>query len=348
VSDAPDDGSGAAAPGSAASGGAAPGAVAPLPWRPTADRRALAARARLAARTRAFFEARSVLEVDTPILSAAGVTDPQIESLVTRVGGMPGRFFLSTSPEFAMKRLLAAGSGDIYQLCKVFRDGEIGRWHNPEFTLLEWYRLGFDDAALMTEVESLLGELLAPERSLAVAERLSYAEAMRRHAGIDPHSASEDELALAAARVGARSVSSLDRDARLDLLMGLVVGPKLGRDRPCFVCDYPASQASLARLKPGAPPVAARFELYLDGVEIANGFHELSNAREQRDRFARDLDIRRARRQVDLPTDERLLAALEAGLPDCAGVALGFDRLIALSLGAERLSEAMAFPIDLA
>jgi elongation factor P--(R)-beta-lysine ligase len=343
VSDAPEDGPGATAPGAAALG-----AAAPLPWRPTADRRALAKRAHLAARTRAFFEARGVLEADTPILSAAGATDPQIESLVTRIGGMPGPFFLSTSPEFAMKRLLAAGSGDIYQLCKVFRDGELGRWHNPEFTLLEWYRLGFDDAALMTEVESLLGELLAPERSLAAAERLSYGEAMRRHAGIDPHSASDEELGLAAARLGAGAVSSLDRDARLDLLMGLMVGPKLGRDRPCFVCDYPASQASLARLKPGAPPVAARFELYLDGVEIANGFHELSNAREQRDRFTRDLDARRARRQVELPMDERLLAALEAGLPDCAGVALGFDRLVALSLGAERLSQAMAFPIDLA
>jgi elongation factor P--(R)-beta-lysine ligase len=315
-------------------------------WRPTTDRRALTKRARLAARTRAFFEARGVLEVDTPILSAAGVTDPQIESLVTRIGGMPGRFFLSTSPEFAMKRLLAAGSGDIYQLCKVFRDGERGRWHNPEFTLLEWYRLGFDDAELMTEVEALVGELLAPERSLEVAERLSYADAMRRHAGLDPHSASDDELALAAARCGADSVAALDRDARLDLLMGLVVGPKLGRDRPCFVCDYPASQASLARLKPGVPSVAARFELYLDGIEIANGFHELTNAREQRERFVRDLDARRARGQTEPAIDERLLAALEAGVPDCAGVALGFDRLLALALGAERLSQAIAFPID--
>jgi lysyl-tRNA synthetase class 2 len=339
VSDAPHDGSGDVAPDAGA-----PGAAAPLAWRPTADRQTLAKRARFAARTRAFFEARGVLEVETPILSAAGVTDPQIEPLVTCIGGMPGRFFLSTSPEFPMKRLLAAGSGDIYQLCKVFRDGELGRWHSPEFTLLEWYRLGFDDSALMTEVESLLGELLAPERSLASAERLSYAEAMRRHAGLDPHSASENELALAAARVG--SVCALDRDAQLDLLMGLVVGPKLGRARPCFVCDYPASQASLARLKPGVPPVAARFELYLDGVEIANGFHELSNAREQRDRFVRDLDARRARGQIEPPMDERLLAALGAGLPDCAGVALGFDRLVALALGAERLSQAMAFPID--
>src|SRR5579862_8997618 len=168
---------------------------------------------------------------------------------------------------------------------------------------------------------------------------------MRRHAGIDPHAASDDELERAAARHGAAAPSTLDRDARLDLLMGLVVGPKLGRDRPCFVCDYPASQASLARLKPGSPPVAARFELYIDGVELANGFHELADAREQRARFVQDLQARRARGQSEPPMDQRLLAALEAGMPDCAGVALGFDRLVALALGADRLSRAMAFPI---
>jgi lysyl-tRNA synthetase class 2 len=315
-------------------------------WRPTADRRALLERARLLGRTRAFFERRGVLEVETPTLSAAGVTDPQIESLVTRVRGIPGRFFLSTSPEFPMKRLLAAGSGDIYQLCKVFRDGELGRWHNTEFTLLEWYRLGFDDAALMTEVEALLGDLLAAERPLEAAERLRYAEAMRRHAGVDPHASSDSELERAAAHHGVAVGAELDRDAKLDLLMALVVGPKLGRGRPCFVCDYPASQASLARLKPGFPPVAARFELYLDGIELANGFHELSHARELRDRFVRDLETRRSRGQIEPPLDEHLLAALDAGLPDCAGVALGFDRLVAVALGAARLSQAMAFPID--
>jgi elongation factor P--(R)-beta-lysine ligase len=315
-------------------------------WRPTADRRALEKRARLVARTRAFFEARGVLEVETPILSAAGATDPQIESLSTRVGGLDDRFFLSTSPEFAMKRLLAAGMGDIFQLCKVFRDGERGRWHNPEFTMLEWYRLGYDDDALMGEVEALVETLLEPERALAPAERLSYAEALRRYAGIDPHAASDHELELAAARHGTVVAGSLDRDARLDLLMGLVVGPKLGRDRPCFICDYPASQASLARLKPGSPAVAARFELYLDGVELANGFHELADAREQRRRFEQDLATRRVRGQIEPPMDERLLAALDAGMPDCAGVALGFDRLVAVALGADRLSAAMAFPID--
>jgi lysyl-tRNA synthetase class 2 len=315
-------------------------------WRPTAVRAALHRRAAMLARVRAFFAERGVLEVETPTLSAGGVTDPQIESLVSRITGLPHEFYLSTSPEFAMKRLLAAGSGDIYQLCKVFRDGERGRWHNPEFTLLEWYRIGFDDAALMSEVELLVGELLAPERRLPRAERLSYAAAMRQYAGVDPHTADDRELDGAAQRLKLACEADLDRDAKLDLLMGLAVGPRLGRERPCFICDYPASQASLARLKPGLPRVAARFELYLDGIELANGFHELANPAEQRARFLQDLATRRARGQLEPRMDERLLAALEAGMPDCAGVALGFDRLAAIALGAGRLSEAMAFSIE--
>ena len=315
-------------------------------WRPTAPLAALHRRAVMLARVRAFFAERGVLEVETPTLSAGGVTDPQIESLVSRIRGLPHEFYLSTSPEFAMKRLLAAGSGDIYQLCKVFRDGERGRWHNPEFTLLEWYRTGFDDAALMSEVELLVGELLAPERRFPRAERLTYATAMRQYAGVDPYTAEDRELDGAAQRLGLACEADLDRDARLDLLMGLAVGPQLGRERPCFICDYPASQASLARLKPGLPRVAARFELYLDGIELANGFHELANPAEQRARFLQDLAPRRARGQAEPRMDERLLAALEAGMPDCAGVALGFDRLAAIALGAGRLSEAMAFSIE--
>lgn len=315
-------------------------------WRPTATPAALQQRAALLARTREFFAARGVLEVETPALSCAGVSDPQIESLVTRLAGVHRPLYLHTSPEFPMKRLLAAGSGDIYQLCRVFRDGEHGRWHNPEFTLLEWYRVGFDDAGLMSEVEALAARLLAPQRRLEQAERLTYAQALRRHAGVDAHGATERDLERAATAHGIDCKADLDRDAKLDLLMGLVVGPQLGRERPCFIVDYPASQASLARLKPGLPPVAARFEFYLDGVELANGFHELSDAGEQRSRFARDLEVRRARGQAEPPLDGRLLAALEAGIPDCAGVALGFDRLVAIAIGATRLSQAIAFPID--
>jgi lysyl-tRNA synthetase class 2 len=315
-------------------------------WRPSAAFRAMQRRATLLARVRSFFADRGVLEVETPILSAAGVTDPQIESLTTRVRGRPGAMYLQTSPEFAMKRLLAAGSGDIYQIGKVFRDGEVGRWHNPEFTMLEWYRIGFDDAALMTEVEDLVRMLLAPARELAAAERLTYAAALERYAGVAAHTASEAELASAAAAHGIVCEATLDRDARLDLLMGLVVGPHLGVGRPSFVCDYPASQASLARLKPGLPRVAARFEFYLDGIELANGFHELGVADEQRRRFEQDLIVRRARGQAEPPIDEHLLSALESGLPECAGVALGFDRLAAIAAGAASLEEIIAFPIE--
>jgi len=315
-------------------------------WQPTATTAALHVRARMLAQARDFFRGRNVLEVDTPILSAGAVTDPQIDSLTTRVRGLSTTFYLSTSPEFPMKRLLAAGVGDIYQIGKVFRDGEFGRWHNPEFTLIEWYRIGFDDDALMTEVEALVGALLAPHRSLLPAERITYRDALRRHTGVDPYSASDAELERAAERCGIACDADLERDARLDLLMGMVSGPRLGLERPCFVCDYPASQASLARMKPGHPSVAARFELYLDGVELANGFHELSDAEEQRNRFAQDLRTRRGRRQPEPPMDERLLAALSQGIPDCAGVALGFDRLLAVALSAAGIAAAMAFPID--
>jgi elongation factor P--(R)-beta-lysine ligase len=330
-------------------------------WRPTATHAALARRADLLQRARAFFSERHVLEVETPILSAAAVSDPQIESLATRVAGMPGLKFLCTSPEYAMKRLLAAGTGDIYQICKVFRDAERGRWHSPEFTMIEWYRLGFDDAALMDEVEALVCALLAPVRSLGKAERLSYSAALQRHAGVDAFSSSDQELRQAALRHGIACDAELDRDAKLDLLMGLIVGPRLGSEVPSFICDYPASQAALARLRPprapagtlppaaaraSTPLVAARFELYLDGLELANGFHELAAPQEQRARFNQDLRVRQARGQIQPPLDENLLAALEAGLPECAGVALGFDRLVAIALRADRLADATAFSID--
>jgi lysyl-tRNA synthetase class 2 len=295
---------------------------------------------------REFFAQRGILEVETPILSHAAVSDPQIESLATRIAGMSDEVYLCPSPEYAMKRLLAAGSGDIYQICKVFRDAERGRWHNPEFTMIEWYRLGFDDAALMDEVEALVRQLLAPLRVLPTAERLSYRDALRRYAGIDAFNAGEDELRDAATRAGIACEAALDRDAKLDLLMAFVVGPRLGLGQPCFVCDYPASQAALARLKPGTPAVAARFELYLDGLELANGFHELAHHGEQRARFLQDLRMRGERGQVRRPLDENFLAALEQGFPDCAGVALGFDRLAAIALNVPRLSDAMAFDID--
>jgi lysyl-tRNA synthetase class 2 len=316
-------------------------------WQPAAALQTLRARAAMLREAREYFAERGVLEVETPILSAAAASDPQIEPLSAGVSGFSRRFYLCSSAEYAMKRLLAAGSGDIYQIGKVFRDEQHGRWHNPEFTMIEWYRLGLDDGALMGETEELLARLLAPHRRLAKAERLTYRQAFERHAGIDSGAAGEAELRSAAARLGIVCDAALDRDGYLDLLMGVVVGPQLGRGgAPTFICDYPPSQASLARIRPEDPPVAARFELYLDGVELANGFHELTDASEQRARFAQDLLKRRSRGQREMPPDTRLLDALAQGLPDCAGVALGFDRVVALAVGADSLRAAMAFPIE--
>lgn len=322
-------------------------------WRPCATVETLRLRARLLSLVRAFFERRGVLEVETPILSAAAVTDPNLASLAARYTG-PGAphgrtLYLHTSPEFPMKRLLAAGSGSIYQICKVFRDGEAGRRHNPEFTMLEWYRVGFDHQRLMDEVEALVAEALQGRLDPGPAERLSYGEAFRRYAGIDPHTASVDELRACAADHGIAPVPGLEpdeRDAWLDLLLTHRVEPHLGRGRLTFIYDYPASQAALARVRPGVPALAERFELYLDGIELANGFHELGDAGEQRRRFAADNARRGAAGLPQVPADERLLAALENGLPECAGVALGFDRLVMIAGGLASLGEALAFPID--
>ena len=318
-------------------------------WRPAAALQILQRRAAMLTGVRDFFAARQVLEVETPLLSAAAASDPAVESFVTRYtgpGAPAGRpMYLNSSPEFAMKRLLAAGSGPIYQICKAFRQGEAGRYHNPEFTMLEWYRPGFDHHRLMDEVEELARALLP---DLAGGERLSYREAFMRHVGIDPATAEQRELAGAAASHGLPGVAGLDGEARdgwLDLLMSHLVQPHLGQGGPCFVFDYPASQAALARLRPGQPPVAERFELFLHGVELANGFHELINGPEQRRRFEADLLRRAAAGQPLLPLDENLLAALSHGLPQCSGVALGLDRLLMLICGVEEIGGVLAFPV---
>ena len=314
-------------------------------WRPSASPATLVIRARLLQRIRAFFQAREVLEVETPLLSRAAVTDPHIESfLVQDPRGRTPRY-LHTSPEFAMKRLLAAGSGSIYQVCKVFRQGEAGRQHNPEFSMLEWYRLGFDHQQLMDEVDSLIRELLDGYRALMDTQRLSYREAFQHYAGIDPLSASITELQAKVKQHGIEVIGLDDthKDPWLDLLMTHVVEPALPQDCPVFIYDYPASQAALACIRQESPPVAERFELYLGGMELANGFHELTDAAEQRQRFTVDLASREASRLSCVPMDERFLAALESGLPACAGVALGIDRLVMLAAGVKSISEVIAF-----
>jgi lysyl-tRNA synthetase class 2 len=318
-------------------------------WRPTASVEVIERRSAMLGRIRAWFAAGQVLEVQTPLLSAAASSDPQIESIATAPGAGPRRY-LHTSPEFAMKRLLAAGVGDCYQVCPVFRDGESGRLHNSEFTMIEWYRLDFGVQQLQQDVERLLIAACQGLRALAPARALSYRDAIIEACGIDCRTAGAAEIrpVLASRGIEPANAGHWDRDAWLDLLMGAVVGPGLGHDAPVFIRDYPASQAALARVRtePDGSRVAERFELYLDGVEIANGFHELGDALEQQRRFEQDLELRRARGQPDLPLDRRLLAALGHGLPDCSGVALGFDRLVMAALGLPSLEAALCFPAD--
>jgi len=314
-------------------------------WLPTASVATLRSRSLMLGRVREYFAAQGVVEVETPQLSRAAVSNVHLASVPARVEGV-GEVFLHTSPEYAMKRLLAAGLGDCYQVCRVFRDGERGRFHNPEFTMLEWYRVGLGADGLMDDVERLLARVLAGIRPLEPAERRTYRDAVRRHAGVDPMVADAAALLAALRDHDVAIPPDPDRDGLLDLLVSAVVGPRLGRQRPTFVVDYPASQAALARVREGEYPVAERFELYLDGVELANGFHELADAGEQRTRFERDLAERRRRGLATPPLDERFLASLGHGLPDCSGVALGFDRLVMVALGLDSLEAAMAFTID--
>jgi lysyl-tRNA synthetase class 2 len=316
-------------------------------WRPTAPLESLKRRAELVDRLRRFFAERGVLEVETPVLGAAAATDLHLASFSTTLSTAPPRtLWLQTSPELHMKRLLAAGSGPIWQLCKAFRDGEAGRRHNPEFTMLEWYRPGWDHHQLMDEVEALLRATLPQLAGAPAAEKLAYREAFLRHAGIDPFVDDGATLCWRAAELGTVGSPDWPREEWLHLLLARVVEPKLGRGHVTFLHDFPAAEAALARLRDDDPPVAERFEAFVEGVELANGYHELADPHEQERRFAADLAARHERGLPEVPADERLLAALTHGFPDCAGVALGFDRLVMLALGAASIDEVIAFPID--
>ncbi|MCC6202232.1 MAG: EF-P lysine aminoacylase GenX [Gammaproteobacteria bacterium] len=315
-------------------------------WRPGATLAALRARAETLRAIRAYFDAAGVLEVETPLLARFSVTDPAIAAVAvpqagTDSGAARATWFLQTSPEYAMKRLLAAGSGSIYQISKAFRCGESGRRHALEFTLLEWYRLGFDQQALMDDVANLLAHLTGTRNAI----RRSYRTMFRDGTGIDPVHASDAELRAAVQRLvpGWDPDALYDRAIWLDLIFSHALAPTLGHDGPEFIFDYPLAQAALARRSPDDADCAARFELFVGGMEIANGYHELTDAAEQRARFAAD---NARRRQLGLPerdADPRLLAALDYGLPDCAGVALGIDRLLLLLQGRQRLEEVIAF-----
>lgn len=308
-------------------------------WRPTASREALRLRAWLYSRLRAFFEQRGVLEVETPVLSRAGNTDPNIASFATRFGGRQAHW-LRTSPEFAMKRLLAAGVGDCYELGRVFRDGEAGRRHNPEFTLLEWYRVGWDHFRLMRELAELVATVLPGLR----VESIGYRDLFGSRLGLDPFTADIDALRAPLAEFSI-DPAGLTRDDWLDLLMTHRLQPDFSAHQLLFVYDYPASQCALARVRgTGEDAVAQRFEAYLGAQELANGYHELADATEQAERFDRDVATRMARGSEIPSVDQALLAALRHGLPDCAGVALGIDRLLMKMSDTDDIADVLGFP----
>ncbi len=287
------------------------------------------------------------MEVETPLLSAAAATSLYLDSFVTRYLGplapQGQDFFLQTSPEFAMKRLLAGGSGPIYQICKAFRNGEAGAYHNPEFTLLEWYRPGFDHHALMDEVEALLDSIL----DIGTFQRIKYRDLFLGRAGFDPFifTVEEAKACLQQHGITAPDMDGATKDDWLMLILTHIIEPNLGSGA-VFIYDFPASQAMLARLSRSEPPTAERFELYVNGIELANGFHELADAAEQRRRFESEMQQRKHLGMAELPMDEALIDALKHGLPDCAGVALGIDRLLMLAAGEQAIAEVLALPLD--
>jgi len=308
------------------------------PWQPTANINQLKARANLLHAIRTYFAGHNVLEVETPIISAAANTDPAIESIKTH-----DERYLRTSPEFALKRLLAAGTGDIYELGRVFRAGELGGNHNPEFTMLEWYRTGFDYHRLMDEVADLVRFCGNGMFEHWPVTRLSYQQLFMDFLELDPFSSSVASLRSVAK---AHGIDDIDLDKRqwLDLLISVVIQPLLPEQSLTFVYDFPSDQAALARIRPGSPPLAERFELYLGQTELANGYQELTDADEQRQRFESENAIRAKHGQPIYPLDHHLITALKRGMPECAGVALGVDRLLMAIENCNCLDEVTAFP----
>ncbi|MDX2350180.1 MAG: EF-P lysine aminoacylase EpmA [Porticoccus sp.] len=307
-------------------------------WQPTATLETLRYRAKILAQIRQFFEVRDVLEVDVPVLSEAGVTDLHIDCLQTQVGGAIQ--YLQSSPEYYMKRLLASGSGSIYSLGKAFRDGELGRRHRPEFTMLEWYRTSWDECQLIEEVTLLLRELgLGCD-----TETLMYGDVFERVIGLNPHTVPLAQLQQKASSIAGDDFSNESRSTCLDLIFSLSVEPALP-DGLVFIRNYPACQAALARLDkdPMGNIIARRFEAFLNGVELANGYYELIDPVEQKSRFDADLALRQAEGKPAMSVDTRLLAAMDSGLPSCAGVALGVDRLLMQLLDIDDISHVMPF-----
>ncbi len=318
-------------------------------WRPTCAIELMRLRARMLAEIRQFFADKSVLEVETPLLSHSIGTDPQLEFFTTEYCLSPRRqtLFLQTSPEFAMKRLLAAGSGSIYQIGKAFRNGESGRFHNPEFTMLEWYRVGFTLSQLMDEIAELIARLFAGW-SLQETQRVSYRDVFVSFTGLDPLVFSYHDYCAVARECGlaeAVDICGQDHALWLDFLFSHKVQPHLGENALCMVYGYPACQSSLARINEQCAQITDRVEIFINGVELGNGYYELADAKEQGRRFDKELGIRQQQKLPVAVKDLYLIAALESGLPECSGMAIGLDRLLMLLSGSAAIDEVLSFPI---
>lgn len=325
------------------------------PWQPVASKDRLFARADLLKKIRLFFEQKGVLEVETPILSHAAVSDPNLDVMPATYRADSRQkeqtLFLQTSPEFAMKRLLASGSGAIFQICKSFRNAEQGARHNPEFTLLEWYQPGLDEYQLMDEVMDLVQFVMQSHSPGGIYpkekwQRLSYQSLFQQHLGINPHTVNLEDLANKAKATIDIELEHTSKDTWLDLLFSHLIEPQL--QDPVFIYEYPATQAALAKVEMNSDgiEVARRFELVVKGMEIANGYYELTDENEQRRRFLYDQEARLKQQLNQNPIDENLLAAIQSGLPSCSGVALGLDRLLMLICDAFSIDEVLAFPLD--
>jgi elongation factor P--(R)-beta-lysine ligase len=317
-------------------------------WQPSCSIELLQKRARMLNCIRAFFLERNVLEVETPLLSHACGTEPQLDFFTTIFEfAKPEKLFLQTSPEFAMKRLLAAGSGSIYQICKAFRNNEVGRFHNPEFTILEWYRVGFDLNDLMDEVEALFAEL--SEYKFESPKRIFYAEIFEHYTGLNALVFSFETYSAFAIQHEIQEVITFcgkNHAIWLDYLFSFFVQPHLGENGLCLIYGYPACQSALARLNQDNSLVADRFEVFLNGIELGNGFYELSDSIEQNRRFNNEIQLREREDLPKVVKDKRLLAALKSGLPDCSGIAIGLDRLLMILVEAETISDVLSFDIE--
>ncbi|GBL05182.1 elongation factor P--(R)-beta-lysine ligase [Glaciecola sp. KUL10] len=324
-------------------------------WRPTASINTLRERAQLLKTIRYFFDVRNVLEVETPILARSTVTDVHLEAMSTihtnPMDNKQSKLWMQTSPEFAMKRLLCAGSGCIYQICKSIRDDELGKKHNPEFTMLEWYRVGFDMQSLIDEVDLLLRETIGT----SAMRQMTYQQAFVEYLGIDPLSLSIDTLVHECIKHGFENIvesvnlennQQTDVDMMLQLLFSHCIEPRLVGDSPVSISHFPKSQAALAKLCPMLPDTALRFEVYYKGIELANGYEELQDAQIQKQRMEEDNRIRNAIGREKKPIDDLFLDALMIGLPKCSGVALGVDRLLMLKLGFTDIRKVISFSIE--